>query len=151
MTRLVEEKPDSIAIASPPSEWKDADKFEPFFTIYLALPTNTFQRLLQANPETRLVHLWIDTTVSGKKACVMAIPPVGMNLSGDLKKKNYAHVGSITLMIKPRPEIALDSKPSPEMKPKAPPVPEPVFVNSSDQTRSTIRHLFWAAVRRMLR
>jgi hypothetical protein len=42
----IEEKPDCIAITSPPSDWKDADKFEPFFSIYLALPTATFQRLL---------------------------------------------------------------------------------------------------------
>jgi hypothetical protein len=30
---------------------------------------------------------------------------------------NYAHVKSITLQIKPRPEIALGSEPSPEMEP----------------------------------
>ena len=74
-------------IAYPPPDWKDTDKFQPFFNIHLALPTNTFLRILQANPEARLVPLWIDTTITGKKAWSMAMTPVGMNLSGELKKR----------------------------------------------------------------
>jgi hypothetical protein len=60
----IERKPDCLVIAWPPSDSKGTDKFQPFFDRYLAPPTNTFQRVLQANPETRLVHLWIDTAIS---------------------------------------------------------------------------------------
>ena len=82
-----EEKPDRIVIAYLPPDWKDTDKFQPFFNIHLARPTNTFLRVLQANSEARLVPLWIDTTITGKKAWSMAMTLVGMNLSGELKKR----------------------------------------------------------------
>ena len=74
-------------IAWPPSDSKGTDKFQPFFDRYLALPTNTFQRVLQANPETRLVHLWIETAISLKVAWSMAITTIIMKSSGELEKR----------------------------------------------------------------
>jgi hypothetical protein len=93
----IEEKPDCIAIACPPPDCKDADKFEPFFSIYLALPTNTFQLVLQANPETRLVHLWIDTTLSREEGLVYGDSLDGDELKWRVEKKNYARAKAITL------------------------------------------------------
>ena len=94
-------------IAWPPSDSKGTDKFQPFFDRYLALPTNTFQRVRQANLETRLVHLWIDTAISLEGGLVYGNNYDHIEIEWRVGKRNYAHVKSITLQIKPRPEIAL--------------------------------------------
>ena len=94
-------------IAWAPSDSKATDKFQPFFDRYLALPTNTFQRVLQANPEARLVHLWIDTAISLEGGLVYGNNYDHIEIEWRVGKRNYAHVKSITLQVKPRPEIAL--------------------------------------------
>ena len=144
--KFTEERPGYISIAYPPRDWKGSEKFPPFFEIKISLPADTFLCVLRTNPETRLIHLWVDTsTIIQEDGLVYGNDPTGNEIEWRVEKKNYAHAKSITLKINPCPDDALGAEPSPEVKQQELPVPTPVLVNTSDLA-SAINRLFWAVV-----
>ena len=97
---VVEKRPGYVGVAYPPPEWNDSEKFPPFFTIKILLPADTFLRVLQANPETHLTHLSLDTNIRDE-GLVYGNDPDGKEIEWRAEKKSLCDLESIRLTIKP--------------------------------------------------
>ncbi|HVS27851.1 MAG TPA: hypothetical protein VHE58_11270 [Burkholderiales bacterium] len=103
---VLEETPCYIRVGYLPPEWQGSEKLPPRFEIHISLSTDTFLRVLQAKPETRLIHLWISTEINvqkGDDGFSYGNDPDGKELEWRVEKKNHAHMDFLRLTIKPRP------------------------------------------------
>src|SRR2546428_1942465 len=134
---IFEHRPGFIAVDYIPPDMQDGEKLPPCFRIELSLPADTFFRVLQAKPETCVIHLWVSTLFKTgreeqEEGFVYGEDPDGKELVWRREKKNYALLDFMRLTIEPRPGGILGSELSSKEEQQKLPASTPGLVNKSD-------------------
>ena len=83
----------SVAVIHPPQEWGD---ISPFFEAEFFLSAETFRRLVEIDPRTSTIELWV-TTAMNEKGLIYGNDPDGKELEWWPERSNISNVESISV------------------------------------------------------